>query len=289
MKHLVAAWAALQRQGAFLEPPKDRLYPCVWTEDNGLRPEARRAFESHVYGILEPTFPDAREFVRLAIIGSGACYNWSEAGDLDVQLWVADEERLPAVRRLVIDQMNGFTCADFGLATDDCDGAMEVQFYAKPGFGSPRENREGQPYACFDLGSQDEGYGWVVEPYPMPPEMYANQFLLVAPRAEEVAAEAEALVARYERTRRNADYWAALAALTPGYEERATEAQLAMREAHTAVREFFRQFSGDRMGAYGPEGFGIHDERDAIWKLLEVWGLTKRVKTIAQGKPGVTA
>lgn len=279
---------AMQREGAFLDQPHPTLYPCVWGADEKMRPEANRAFSRAVLDLLEAEWPDARQWVRFAVIGSGASYNWAEEGDIDFQVWVSEDGVLPAVRRLIVANLLHLTCADFGLATPDCPGTMGVQFYAKPGRGTEAENLAGQPYACYDVDLDR----WLVEPIPLTPELYGDLFLLSLPQAEQVANEAEDLLADYDRARRDADYWVALNRLNlaesnPAFEERATAAQARMVDAHAAVKAMLRQLMGNRQQAYTETGRGIYDERDAVWKLLEVWGIADRLKHIGQGQPGV--
>jgi hypothetical protein len=278
----------LQREANFLERPHDRLYPCVWGDDEQMRPEARERLTSAVLDLLEARWPDARQWVRFAVIGSGASYNWDETGDIDFQIWVADAEALPQVRHLIVDNLMHLTCADFGLATADYPGTMEVQFYAKAGRGTEAENLSGQPYACYDV---DLGR-WLVKPIPLTPELYGNLFLLVEPRAQQVADEAERLLGDYDRARASADYWVALNGISlangsPAFEERAQVARAALVQAHAGVKALFKQVFRDRQDAYTPTGKGIYDERDAVVKLLEVWGIFDRLKHIGQGRPGV--
>jgi hypothetical protein len=275
------AQANLQREAGFLTSPHPVLYPCVWEAGGGMRPEARDRILRTFLDLAEVQWPDVRSWVRFAVIGSGASYNWDEDGDLDVQVWVADEDRLADVRRLIVAHLLHRTCADLGLTTIDCQGRMEVQFFAKPGRGTVEENLAGQPYACYDMDLDR----WLVDPIPLTPDLYGNLFLLVEPRAEEVAAEAEVILAAYDRARRDADYWVSLSALGPGFEERATRAQHRLVERHAEVKALYKQLVAGRSGAYSAEGRGIYDERDAIWKLLEVWGINPRLKNVAQGTP----
>lgn len=273
--------ANLQREAGLLDLPHERLYPCVWGGDERMRPEARDRFLSAFFSLAEPLWPDVRTWVRFAVIGSGASYNWAEDGDLDIQVWVSDESRLRDVRRLIVGNLLGKTCADYGLTTPDCSGAMEVQFFAKPGRGTPEDNLAGQPYACYDIDLDR----WLVEPIPLTPDLYGDLFLLVKDRAEEVATEAEGLLAAYDRARHDADYWTTLHALTPRYEEQVDQAQRRLVERHADVKALYKQVAGERMDAYTETGKGIHDERDAIWKMLEVWGINPRLKDVAQGQP----
>lgn len=272
---------AMQREAGFLDQPHPTLYPCVWGPDEQMRPEARERFLRALLDLAEPLWPDVRSWLRFAVIGSGASYNWAEDGDLDIQVWVADEDRLRDVRRLIVGNLLGKTCADYGLTTTDCDGAMEVQFFAKPGRGTIGENLHGQPYACYDMDLDR----WLVHPIPLTPEMYGDLFALVYDRAEEVAAEAEALLARYDRARRDADYWTNLNRRGGGFEDYVAQAQARLVERHEDVKALYKQLAEQRANAYTKRGKGIYDEQDAIWKMLEVWGINPRLKNVAQGQP----
>lgn len=268
----------MRRESGVLDQPHPTLYPAIFGPDGQMLPQARLAFIAKFFEVVQPVIPDIRNYVRFAVIGSGACYNWDEDGDFDIQVWVSDEEALPEVRRLIVKNLLGLKASDFGL-----DGTMEIQFYAKPGRGTPEENLEGQPYACYDLDLDK----WLVEPFPLTPEMYGDLFLLVEPRADEMAREADELLAEYERTRRDVEYWTALGERDAGYEERITRARVRMKLAYDAAKAYFNQMMLMRGEAYKPGGRGIFDDRDAIWKLLEVWGVKDRMKNLAHGKPGV--
>lgn len=258
----------------FLDRPHDSLYGPVWTEDNQMRPEARDAFRDTLLDLITPQYPDAREWIRFAVIGSGASYNWDESGDIDIQVWVSDESKLADVRRAIVKNLLGTTCADLGLTDPPGDGSMEVQWYAKPGRGTPQDNMDGQPYACYDIDLDV----WLVEPYPLTPEMYADQFMLVEDQAAEIATEAELLLGRFTRAESDLDYWTALVSLSPNYQSRVEAAERRLAEAKADLKAFYQQLVGARGEAYQRGGKGIHDERDAIWKLLQVWGIMDRLK-----------
>lgn len=274
----------LQREANFLEAPHPTLYPAVWDADEQIRPEAKVAFIQTFLAVTEPVWPDIRQWVRFAIIGSGASYNWDETGDIDVQVWVSDSTKIHDVRHLVASTLMDKTCASLGLATSDCSGAMAVQWYAKSGRGTAKENLAGQPYACYDLDANR----WLVHPFPLTPEYYGDLFSLVLPRAEEVAAEAGPLLADYDRAVKDREFWASLAAETSGrYADRVRVAEANLVKAHAAVKALFLTVAKGRTDAYSPGGQGIHDERDALVKVLEVWGVFDRLKHIGQGRPGV--
>lgn len=259
----------------FIERPHDRLYGAVFDEDNRMRPEARDVLRDTFLDLITPDHPDVREWVRFALIGSGASYNWDEAGDLDVQIWVSDESKLRDARRVVINNLvETYTCADLGLTDPPGDGSMDVQWYAKPGRGTPEDNMAGQPYACYDIDLDM----WIVEPYPLTPEMYADQFILVEEQAIEIAAEAEQLLGVHSRTQHDVNYWRALSYQNPNYQSRVKAAERRHEEAKADLKAFFGQLKGARQQAYTEEGQGIHDERDAIWKLLQVWGIMDRLQ-----------
>jgi hypothetical protein len=241
-------------------------------------PEARQAFIGRFLEVVLPVYPDIRDVVRFAAIGSGASYNWDEAGDFDVQVWVANDDLVAEIRRLIVAELLDKTCEDFGL-----DGTMGVQYYAKLGRGIFEENLSGNPYACYDIDLDK----WLVEPFPMTPEFYGDLFLLVTSRAEEIAQEADILLSAYERDRRDVEYWSALAAEADGYEYQVEASQANLRESWDRAKAFFHQMMLMRKRAYEPGGKGVFDDGDAIWKLLEVWGITPRLKTLAHGEPGV--
>lgn len=278
--------ANLVKQGDFLAPPQPVLYPCVWGNDDQMLPKAKAAFVDAFLDVVTPTYPDIRSQIRFWVIGSGACFNWDENGDIDIQIWIADPAILVGVRSLIGHNLYGKTCADYGLATDACPGKMSVQFYAKTGRGTAADNLAEQPYAAYDMDKDS----WLVKPVPMTPQMYGDIFLLVEPRAQAIAAEADDALAAYERARLDAAFWAGLEAEhdDPRYAAQAAQSQQVLTDRWNAVVVLFKQVFAGRQEAYTPTGLGIHDDRDAIVKLLETWGVWDRLKHVGQGSPGVT-
>jgi GNAT superfamily N-acetyltransferase len=94
--------------------------------------------------------------------------------------------------------------------------------------------------------------------------------------------------ADYDRAVKDREFWASLAAETSGrYADRVRVAEANLVKAHAAVKALFLTVAKGRTDAYSPGGQGIHDERDALVKVLEVWGVFDRLKHIGQGRPGV--
>jgi hypothetical protein len=137
----------------FLRDPHPELYPCLFEKEH-MQPEAQRVLKQHVLEALEATgYDDADSWIYFTIYGSGASYNWDEDGDFDIQMWVdfakyneshghaplTSDDLLADVRR-VIQLVNFPSFADLGLSTVDCEGAMLIQYYPKPGRGN--EGRE---------------------------------------------------------------------------------------------------------------------------------------------------
>jgi hypothetical protein len=260
------------------------LYPPVFDADGQMLPLARERLIERFMLPASAMWPDIDQWTGFAIIGSGACYNWDENGDLDVQVWVDTDSAaalghdpatiLGDVRRFIVRNLLGITCEQLGLLTPEVDGSMEVQWFAKAGRGTPQDNLDGQPYACYDL---DAGK-WLVEPFPLTPAMYGNLFLLVEPRAQEIAADADILLAAHARARADVAYWGPLVDLDATFVERANLARSGLVSAKADVKALLDQLVNARKDAYAAEGQGIHDERDAQWKLLEVWDVLSRLK-----------
>ena len=134
---------------------------------------------------------------------------------MDIQMWVDidkfhqyndedidQDELLAEVRRIV--QIHNFPrFKDLGLTYEDCEGNMMIQYYPKPGTGSKEENLASKPYACYDL---DNGT-WLQTPIPVNPKFYGETFLILMPKAEEIAKQAEALLADYKRDILNFQFW----------------------------------------------------------------------------------
>lgn len=277
--------ASMQKQADFLAPAHPTLYPCVWGADEQMRPEAKAIFTKTFLDVVTPQFPDIRSQIRFWVIGSGACFNWDEDGDIDIQIWIADPDILVPVRALIGHNLYGKTCADYGLSTPDCPGRMSVQFYAKTGRGTAAENLAEEPYAAYDIDKDS----WLVKPVPMTPEMYGDIFLLVEPRAQAIAAEADDALAAYERALKDSAFWSGLEAEhdDPRYAQQAAQSRQVLTDRWNAVDVLYKQIFAGRQQAYTPTGLGIHDDRDAIVKLLEVWGIWERLKHVGQGSPGV--
>lgn len=253
--------------------------------------EARQGLIGHMLPVLESSSPGAREWVQFRVIGSGMSYNWDDRGDLDVQVWVdvdtytasgkTDPENLVKRLRRESAPANFPRMADIGLATDDCDGKMLVQYYIKPGKGTHDEVRSEQPYAAYDLDAGE----WIVRPEPITPEFYATLFMAVEKKAERLAEQAGDLLDDLERRVAEASYWEGLYQQKPepAYEEQRDEARLAAEQAKAGIVTIFDSVFSSRDEAYSPGGKGIKDERDATEKLLEVWGVFQKLKQHARG------
>ena len=273
----------------FLTEPHETLYPCVFDE-NGVRPEAGERILGHIEPVLESASPGISERVSYHVVGSGASYNWDEGGDLDVQVWVdvqgyaaaggTDPEGLIRRLRAAAAPVNYPTVASLGLATEDCSGAMQVQYYIKAGTGSDQEVISERPYSAWSF--QDSR--WVVEPWPITPEFYGDLFIQVEAKAKEVAEQADDLLDDLERSIREATYWQGLHDRTPDerYLKQAEEARLEAERAHAGVETLFNAVFEARDDAYSPDGKGVADERDAQTKLLEVWGVFWKLKRAAR-------
>jgi hypothetical protein len=126
---------------------------------------------------------------------------------MDIQMWVnieefaryndedMDQETLISEVRMIVQQVNFPSFKDLGLTYEDCEGNMLIQYYPKPGTGSKEENLASKPYACFDLDSAT----WYQKPITMKPKFYGETFLMLMPKAEQIAQQAEALLADYKR------------------------------------------------------------------------------------------
>lgn len=271
----------------FLKEPHDELYPAAWIGQR-MRPEARKAILDHVnLALAENGYPDAGRFINYSVYGSGASYNWDEDGDFDVQMWVdADkfnegkgepmtEDDLLADIRRIVQTVNFPSFADLGLKKD-CDGKMLVQYYAKPGTGSKEENLASKPYACFDLETDT----WYQRPKPITPEFYGEWFILLEPKARDIAMQASAVLESLERNIVEWSFWSQMHEnhSDARFKQKADEAREdAERDKEGAHNMFLNVFQG-RAKAYSPEGEGYNDERDLMEKLLEVWGIFQRLR-----------
>jgi hypothetical protein len=272
----------------FLKEPHDELYPCAWIGQR-MRPEARKAILDHVNKALEENgYPDAGRFINYSVYGSGASYNWDEDGDFDMQMWVdtdkfnegkdepMTEDDLVADIRRIVQLVNFPSFKELGLANEKSDGNMLIQYYAKPGQGTKEENLASKPYACFDLETED----WYQKPEPITPDFYGEWFILLEPKAKDIAMQASAVLESLERNIVEWSFWSQMYEnhSDPRFKSKADDARKdAERDKEGAHNMFLNVFQG-RAKAYSPEGEGYNDERDLMEKLLEVWGIFQRLR-----------
>lgn len=274
----------------FMKEPHNNLYPAAFGDDEKLRPEASKAIKQHVLRQLAANhYEDADDWIYFTVYGSGASYNWDEDGDFDVQMWVDFEafntahpegamtaDELIAEVRRVVQMINFPSFKDLGLDTEDCEGRMLIQFYPKPGKGTPEENLASKPYSCYDVETDE----WLQKPRPITPTFYGEHFIMVHQKAQDIAVQAEALLSELERNSVNWQFWTQMynAFHNDKYKEVAEDSRRNAEAEHEGVKTLFEGVFGGRQQAYSPEGLGIEDERDVIQKLLEVWGIFQKLK-----------
>jgi hypothetical protein len=273
----------------FLKDPHDELYPAAWIGTR-MREEARTAILDHINKALaENGYPDAGRFINYSVYGSGASYNWDEDGDFDMQMWVdidkynegkskeelMTEDDLVADIRRIVQLVNFPSFKDLGL-TNGCEGKMLVQYYAKPGEGTKEDNLASKPYACYDL----EKEVWYQKPTPITPEFYGEWFILLEPKAKDIATQASAVLESLERNIVEWSFWSQMydRHQDERFKERAEQAREDAEADKEGAHNMFLNIFKGRMEAYGPEGEGNNDERDLMEKLLEVWGVFQRLR-----------
>lgn len=281
----------------FLSEPKKVLYPPLFPDGETIPKEVSDKIKDHVLDALANTFDNPDAFIYFTIYGSGISYNWDEGGDLDLQMWVdfskfvdqnnanwTADDLLAEVRR-TIGPLNFPTFADLGIPVppdpkEPCEGTMMIQYYAKLGTGAKDENLASQPYSCYDM----ETNKWLVKPKPMPPTFYGNAFITLMPKATDMAVQAEALLSEYNRNVLNWQFWFGLYSRhkKPAYHKAYLEAQRNAILEKQSIKTMFNAVFGGRAEAYAPGGKGIHDERDIMQKLLEVWGIFQELKHYAR-------
>ena len=273
----------------FLKDPHDELYPAAWIGTR-MREEAKTAILDHVNKALaENGYPDAGRFINYSVYGSGASYNWDEDGDFDMQMWVdidkfnegksqeelMTEDDLVADIRRIVQLVNFPSFKDLGL-TNGCEGKMLVQYYAKPGEGTKEDNLASKPYACYDL----EKEVWYQKPKPITPEFYGEWFILLEPKAKDIATQASAVLESLERNIVEWSFWSQMYERhnDERFKQKADEAREDAEADKEGAHNMFLNIFKGRMEAYGPEGEGNNDERDLMEKLLEVWGIFQRLR-----------
>jgi hypothetical protein len=281
----------------FLREPKSELYPPLFQGSKTVPVEVRSKLKAHVLNVLELEFINPDQWIYFTIYGSGISYNWDEGGDLDLQMWVDHEkymqqggedmtvdDLIASVRRNV-QKVNFPSFKDLGLTSpagskEEADGSMLIQYYPKPGKGTPEENLASKPYACYDLETDE----WLEEPEPIEPTFYGEQFVMLLPKAEDIALQAEALISEYERDILNWQFWFALNSQSgdPAYQDQMLESKDRAEQEKAGIKNLFDGVFQGRAKAYSPEGKGIEDERDMVQKLLEVWGIFQKLKHYAR-------
>lgn len=281
----------------FLREPHDELYPNLFKGEDKIPDDVKAVLKNHVLEPLSAEFTDPDAFIYFTIYGSGISYNWDEGGDLDLQLWVdvekyssttdqplTTDDLLASIRR-VVQTVNFPTFISLGLkapdgSPEDTTGSMMIQYYPKPGKGTKDENLASKPYACYDLETDE----WLVKPKPIRPEFYGDEFLLLMPKAKDIALQTEALLGEYQRNILNWQFWFAMYSRykKKEYREQYVEAMQDASQEKEGIKNLFEGVFGGRAEAYAPGGKGIYDERDMVQKLLEVWGIFQELKHYAR-------
>lgn len=278
----------------FLDDPHDDLYPCAF-ESMKMRKDCTNALKAHVFDVIEGVgeLSHPGEWIYFTVYGSGASYNWDETGDFDVQMWVdvdkyneqhqdapmISDDLVAQVRRAV-QTVNFPSFKELNLQTEDCAGDMLIQFYPKAGTGSEEENVASKPYACYDI----ETNKWLVRPEPITADFYGEHFILVSTKANDIAEQANALITQYQKNVLNWQFWTSLNSKyeNEAYEKEADDSKDNATLEQQGIAILFKGVFGGRQEAYSPEGKGMDDERDAIEKLLEVWGIFQELKHYAR-------
>ena len=259
---------AVKREAAIALPPlHDTLYPAVF-DGLKVRPEVKARLLQVVNGAMPE---GTKGQVRLWLEGSGASFNWDEAGDLDIQVWVALATPVGTTRavREVLAPLHGKPLSDIGVP-----GAMQMQFYVHAGDGTPEDALKAKPYALYDLDTDT----WAVMPIPQTPAMYAERFARAQGPASIYADQADDALGRLDRAEQSIEFAKATGLDYAGY---ADEAAIARQQA----MDLYARIKDGRAQAYGPGGEGLNDVRDTIVKVLEAWGVWQRLKALAEAEP----
>lgn len=277
----------------FLKDPHDALYPAAFDGEK-MRPEAAKKIKAHVLNSIEEddTLKNADFWMYFTVYGSGASYNWDEDGDFDVQMWIdidkyhkqnpdapmESEDLLAAVRRQT--QLVNFpSFSEIGL-TQGCEGKMLIQYYPKLGTGTKEENLASKPYACYDMEQME----WLFKPEPITVDFYGEGFEMVQSKAQDIAQQADDLIASLQRNILNWQFWTRLYehSQEDQYQKTIEKAKNDAISEQKGIITLFQGVFGGRQKAYSPEGKGIEDERDLTQKMLEVWGIFQKLKHYAR-------
>lgn len=277
----------------FMRDPHPTLYPPAFGESERMDDSVVAKLKAHVLNAIEAEYKDPDQFIYFTVFGSGASYNWDEAGDFDIQMWCdhtkflaqhpgepLDQDDMIADIRRIIHPINFPSFADLELTGPDGEGKMLIQYYAKPGTGSEEENLASKPYACYDMETND----WLVKPDPIRPTFYGEAFGLVKPKAEEIAIQAEGLIGELQRHTLNWQFWYGMHRRYRNHKYKAEfeESQDKATQLKEGVVALFKGVFKGRQEAYSEEGKGFQDERDFLQKLLEIWGAFQKLKHYAR-------
>lgn len=273
-------------QSGFLMEPHTELYPPIW-EGHKMRPHVKQKIEDYLLqAISEGGFNSTKTWLKFTAFGSGASYNWNEAGDFDVHIWVdveafnaihpdlnyTSDQLLVALRRLIV-PINSVPLAKI---TDKPENKMLVQYYPLAGKGTKDECLATRPYACYDMQTDE----WFEDPKPITPDFYGEWFLIVEPKARLLANQANSILDSLDLNQIDAMFWGKLFEKyhNPKYQQQANNSKTLAEQDWATVRTMWKQLFDSRQEAYSPAGGGLNDERDMTGKILEVWGIGSRLK-----------
>lgn len=254
--------------------PHGTLYPPVFYKED-MRPEVRGGLTQHIRNILGTVAPYPEEWSRLWVIGSGASYNWSESGDLDVQIWISPTKAPSIDPRVFLTDVRAALEPHRGQSLDDIGlgGAMTLQLFAKLGEGTKQENLDEKPYAAYDLDNGE----WAVFPEIMSNAWYADRFEEAELEATKIAEQAEDVLSRINQCQDALQFWIDAAADDPRYEDRVQEYITKLTKAQVEAAALYDGLVHERQKAYKPGGSGLDDPRDSVFKVLEMWGVKERL------------
>jgi GNAT superfamily N-acetyltransferase len=231
----------------FFAPGEKGLDPRLFDEQNRMHPIVRQHILSLLHGFWAPRYGDSwQSWARVYLAGSEASHFYGN-GDLDILIGVdyaRARDHAPALTSLSDEEISTHLTDELrhGL-NDDArmlpgpdgkeTGPWENTWYVNP---DSYDIRDIKPYAAYDI-TRDE---WAVEPVEVPDDFGPEKL----PES-------------------TWDVFEALQKLIG-----------AVRELPDGVREregaaLYDYLHADRHSAFGPEGSGLYDPANAVWKALD--------------------
>jgi GNAT superfamily N-acetyltransferase len=239
---LIARWLPHDR---IFGPGKGGLDPRLFNKKKIMKPEVAAVILGDLDAYWAPTYPDWRDWTRVYLAGSEAS-EWYGNNDFDTLLGI-DHARLrkshPEFDGMTDDDIDAYLTTGLreNLNNEDWIAPWDGQVWHRTYYVNPNswEIRDIKPYAAYDITRKK----WAVEPFhptaDWGPEKLPSSFW----------DEAESIVKQVKAIEKMPDPY---------------------RTGRGAA--LFDMLHSDRRRAFGPNGTGVYDPGNAVWKYLDMHG-----------------